>query len=143
MVGQKKQRIFGYAIFLFFKLPQMKNRVLLIAVLFALSIPSSAIAGNRLKKIMDSWMGATKHSLILSWGPPSRTASDGDGGEVLVYAYSGYSNSIPLLDGQYLPAQSWYDYRIFYVSSEGKIYSWRTSREMVPPTQVDLTIYHR
>lgn len=37
------------------------------------------------KKLMASWMGHHKSELIRSWGAPARTASDGNGGEILIY----------------------------------------------------------
>ena len=36
------------------------------------------------KKAMDSWLGFQKSALILSWGPPTRTESDGNGGTILI-----------------------------------------------------------
>lgn len=37
------------------------------------------------QKIMDSWLGHHQSDLIASWGPPTRTASDGKGGSILIY----------------------------------------------------------
>jgi hypothetical protein len=31
---------------------------------------------------MNSWLGSTKQSLIMGWGPPARTADDGAGGDI-------------------------------------------------------------
>ena len=83
---------------------------------------------------MDSWVGDTKRNLILKWGPPARTASDGGDGEILIYARQVY---IP----QY--QMNYYDYKMFYVDSNGKIYYCRTERQNIPPTQIDLNIYRR
>jgi hypothetical protein len=83
---------------------------------------------------MDSWMGNNQHNLILSWGPPARTTSDGDNGQILIYA------------NQFYYAQ-WnmtvYNYRMFYVDKDGKIYSWRTEHGQVPPEQMDVNLYVR
>ena len=82
---------------------------------------------------MQSWVGSTQHDLILKWGPPTRTASDGADGMILIYEYTS-SGQIP---GQaYVGAGGVVFYtapqstqrtatRMFYVNSEGVIYSWR------------------
>ena len=35
--------------------------------------------------VMDSWMNSHQSDLIASWGPPTRTTSDGKGGSILIY----------------------------------------------------------
>lgn len=82
------------------------------------------------RKIMDSWMGQPTSRLIMSWGPPARTTSDGNGGEVLIYAHEVYA-----------PQMNWHywDYKMMYAHADGKIYWWRTSRERIPPTEVVVT----
>lgn len=96
-------------------------------ILFILSCSSQ-------RKVMDSWLGSNKQQLIMSWGPPARTASDGSNGEILVYA-----NQV------YLPQYNInnYNYKMFYVDGSGKIYHWLTRTERIPPTQIDLNIYRR
>lgn len=81
---------------------------------------------------MDSWLGSTKRSLIMSWGPPARTTSDGGTGEVLIYANQAYDayNRI-----------SYYKYTMFYVYPGGTIYHWLTRTERVPPQQVNVDFY--
>ena len=83
--------------------------------------------------VMQSWVGNTQHDLILKWGPPTRTASDGADGIILIYEYTS-SGQIP---GQaYVGAGGVVFYtapqstqrtatRMFYVNSAGVIYSWR------------------
>jgi len=72
--------------------------------------------------------------LILNWGQPERIASDGKGGEILIYSlhslvtYGGVVN---------------YRYRIFYADSDGKIYNWYCNGGQVPPQQLDITVYMR
>lgn len=90
------------------------------------------------RKVMDSWLGSTKQQLIMSWGPPARTASDGGTGEILVYATQGYWQGY---SGQ--PSFVYWNYRYMYVNNQGKIYHWMTKMERVPPTQIDLSIYKR
>lgn len=83
---------------------------------------------------MNSWVGSTQHDLILKWGPPTRTTSDGADGTILVYEYTSNGGQIP---GQaYVGAGGVVFYtapqstqrtatRMFYVNGEGVIYSWR------------------
>lgn len=77
------------------------------------------------KEIMGSWMGAQKKDLILSWGPPTRTTSDGNGGEVLVYSNQFAYNY-----------QSYWKHTMFYVNSYNKVYHWIIQKNAIPPTQV-------
>lgn len=37
------------------------------------------------KPAMDSWLGHMKQKLIMAWGPPTKTAPDAQGGEILIY----------------------------------------------------------
>ena len=83
------------------------------------------------KKSLNSWIGLDKHQLILSWGPPSRVADDGSGGEILIYGHHIYSSYYHL---------NYWDYKMIYVDKDGKIYHWRTTREQVPPTDVNVTL---
>jgi hypothetical protein len=84
-------------------------------------------------KIMASWVGHTKAELYQSWGPPTRTTSDGQGGEIAIYEYyvdmgqnpgsiySNYNNTI----GYTAPTQRGYvQTRMFYINSANIIYSW-------------------
>lgn len=87
---------------------------------------------------MDTWMGAPKQRLIMVWGPPTRTASDGGTGEILVYAKQGYS---PGVNG--VGAFTYWDYKYMYADSNGEIYYWMTRRDRVPPTEINLNIYKR
>ena len=87
---------------------------------------------------MDSWLGKTKRELIMQWGPPVRTASDGSTGEILVYAYQGYYSGY---NGQ--GSYTYWDYKYMYANYSGSIYYWMTKRERVPPMQIDLNVYKR
>jgi hypothetical protein len=106
----------------------MKKTILILLVVGLLTACTSQ------KEIMNSWLGSTKQNLVMSWGPPARTASDGGTGEILIYARQVY---IPQYNMNY------YDYKMMYVNSDGKIYHWITQRQQVPPTQIDLNIYKR
>lgn len=84
---------------------------------------------------MDSWIGKTKQNLIMSWGPPERTESDGGTGEVLVYS-SKYYNS-------YYRTTT-YRYTMFFVYSRrsgGTVYHWLINQGTVPPEQLNIDMY--
>jgi hypothetical protein len=79
---------------------------------------------------MQSWIGHPQSELILSWGPPARTTSDGNGGSILIYGQYvdlGQSPGQVYANGSYTaPQQNGYQRtRMFYVNSNGVIYSWR------------------
>lgn len=83
------------------------------------------IACTSQRQILDSWNGRHKKELILAWGPPSRTTSDGNGGEVLIYSNQSAYNG-----------QVFWKHTMMYANSAGKIYFWRTQTNAVPPTQI-------
>jgi hypothetical protein len=85
------------------------------------------------KKIMNSYMGAEKQTIYKYFGPPSRTSDDGSGGEILLYARQGM---IYISDGYHY----YWEYKMFYLNTEGKVYWWRIDRSPIPPTQIDLNI---
>jgi len=83
---------------------------------------------------MNSWVGHHQSELIQAWGPPQQTTSDGNGGTVLIYGEYvnlGQSPGQVYTDAwgnvRYTnPQQNGYSRtRMFYVNSEGVIYSWR------------------
>lgn len=82
---------------------------------------------------MNSWLGNTKHSLIMSWGPPSASTSDGSNGEILIYANQDL----------YMPQTgvTWWQYKMFYVDSKGEIYHWRTEVNPQAPQTINLNVY--
>lgn len=116
----------------------MKKLLLLLCMI---SLPCFAITKKKLKVLMDSWLGNSQNELVLAWGPPTRTGDDGKGGSMLIYAYERYIPSVYAYNHWTRP-ETWYDYRIFYVNWEKKIYAWRTSSQQVPPQQIDLHIYY-
>ena len=83
------------------------------------------------RKALDPWLGATKKELIMSWGPPIRTTSDGGTGEVLVYVAQGEFAATP---GN-RPDKFW-NYTYMYVDTTGRIYHWLRKASRVPPTDV-------
>ncbi|MBN1186475.1 MAG: hypothetical protein JXB49_29640 [Bacteroidales bacterium] len=78
---------------------------------------------EEIKKAMDSWIGTHKSKLIQQVGPPTRYASDGQGGEILIYETS---RSIGMTAyGTYMQ-RTLIDYREVFANSNGIIYHWRT-----------------
>jgi hypothetical protein len=84
------------------------------------------------RKMMDSWIGSTKQDLILKWGPPERTASDGGTGEILVYSSRFYNATLNMTT---------YQYRLMYADNDGKIYHWLLQSGTVPPQQMNMNVY--
>ncbi|MBS1671330.1 MAG: hypothetical protein JST94_07750 [Bacteroidetes bacterium] len=116
-----------------------------------------ATACTSTQKIMNSWIGHTKRDLIMQFGPPSRTADDGANGEIVVYAKQVYIPSMHLSGlatpdanggvytspGTNTPSQNYWQYTMYFINTDGKIYHWLIQRQSVPPTQVDLNVYKR
>lgn len=86
------------------------------------------------RKAMNSFLGSHQRDLIRQWGPPVRTASDGDDGQILVYSTSAYNAYLRITT---------YRYRMFYVNREKIIYHWITQGGQVPPQQLDIDLYIR
>jgi hypothetical protein len=104
---------------------------LVIAVAFCLGSGCASLSPS---KTMQSWMGAHQSALILSWGPPTRTSTDGAGGTILIYEYDRNTGQIPGRavrnpDGSVsytAPQASGYvATRMFWVRPDGTIYNWR------------------
>jgi hypothetical protein len=98
---------------------------------------------QRISETLQSWMGHNFNELIAVWGPPSQVFSDGRGGAIFVYALnrswvqpgSAATTYQTYVIGDYLytygtttyiPAvvQGYTAYRMFWISSDGVIYSW-------------------
>ncbi len=86
------------------------------------------------KPQMDSWLKHHKSELIQSWGPPTATADDGNGGQILIFDFSRSGGQIPgtIQDGIFGGVTYTTPQRIqvneiymFYVDSDGVIYHWR------------------
>lgn len=83
-------------------------------------------------KTLNSWMGYHKSKLIASWGAPSRTASDGKGGEVLVFENRhGPGVAMTMNIGAFTPFSTTvalpetFVCKEIYTNSDGVIYTWR------------------
>jgi hypothetical protein len=70
---------------------------------------------------MKSWVGRTANDLILELGPPTRTTSDGKGGQVLIYG--GEQVIRTNRNGAVYSTRE--SVREYYVNEDGIIYSWR------------------
>lgn len=101
----------------------------LVALLLLLAACASSI-----EKKMTFWVGHHQAELIASWGPPSRTASDGKGGSILIYEKyvnlgqaPGKATADSAGNVKYTaPTQQGYTRtRMFYVNANGIIYHWR------------------
>lgn len=119
----------------------MKNAVITAAFLM-ISIACYPMGNKKIRKIMDSWLGNTKHELIQKWGPPTSTSSDGAKGEVLTYSnriYTpGYYISMGSPNSSWMPGEDYYINRMMYVDSNGVIYSWRYNTTDNPPQRVNV-----
>lgn len=80
---------------------------------------------------MNSWLGHSKRDLILSFGPPSRSESDGQGGEILVYSRRVYGN---------FPSGvvDYFEHRMFYIDTQNSVYHWLITRNPNPPDRLDM-----
>lgn len=72
----------------------------------------------------------------MSWGPPNQITSDGNGGEILVYAYRQYYRT------QYGTVDKWL-YRMMYANQQGIIYHWLYRENPNPPERIDVRLLTR
>ncbi len=63
-------------------------RALKLLATIAVVVLSGCMTPEKMNALMGSWMGHNLNDLIASWGPPSRTMSDGQGGQILIYDQS-------------------------------------------------------
>jgi hypothetical protein len=113
--------------------PLNSNNMKFFTILF-LIVSIYCLACSSTKKLMDSWVGDTKQNLILKWGPPERTATDGGTGEILVYSKQKYNA---------ITEATMYFIYMFYANSDDKIYHWRTESGTVPPQNINMRLYIR
>lgn len=109
------------------------NFVKHILFLVIISLWYGCSTGEEISKAMDSWKGSHYSDMMLNWGPPTYSTSDGIGGQILVYQYDRSGGQIPgyvtKFGGSvfYTAPQnvSYKAERMFYVNKNGIIYSWR------------------
>ena len=101
------------------------------------SLLSPGCAG-RFDRLMHSWDGRSLAELITTWGPPQQMFSDGDGGQVIVYAPSGgasgtegpaagiqtYGSTTTQPVYHASMASRWPVHRIFFVNASNRIVRW-------------------
>ncbi len=123
--------------------------------LFTVCFSLYLIACASTQNTMNTWIGHSKRDLILQFGPPSKTADDGANGEIIVYAKQVYipsmhfsgvatpdaNGGISTSPGTNTPSQNYWQYTMYFINPEGKIYHWLIQKEQVPPTQIDLKVY--
>jgi len=84
-----------------------------------------------ISKTMDTWKGATEHQIILTFGAPSSTTSDGAGGKILVYSQEQsitYYNRLYTNSG--ITSSNTYKDNLFmqfFIDSTGIVYNWKTN----------------
>ena len=113
---------------------RIKLRKNIIFVLFLFSINLlGCTGGQKITDAMTSWVGHHQSELIAVWGPPDRTDSDGMDGKILIYekfrileqtkkkTHVGESGYITYTKAK---KRGYTATRMFYVNSEGIIYSW-------------------
>ena len=112
----------------------MKNYTIKFALLFlTLFFFYGCSTGEEISKAMNSWVGSHYSDMMLKWGPPTYSTSDGKGGQILVYQYDRNGGSIPGYATKigktifYTAPQniSYTAERMFWVNADGIIYSWR------------------
>jgi hypothetical protein len=93
--------------------------------LFFLILITTLTGCTTTREVMDSWVGHSKHELLMSMGSPNQTSSDGNGGEIITYIYqSSFYGNVKNV------------YKHFYCDYNGRIYHWLVQDRPVPPTQV-------
>ena len=91
---------------------QMKTkRMIQCLAVFALAFFAGCVATEEMNKTMSTWEGHSVKELLASWGTPTSTASDGQGGQILTYNKS---------HTEYLPAS----YTPDYAGAAVATYSW-------------------
>lgn len=112
----------------------MKSRITKFGLLLViLSIFYGCSTGEEISKAMASWVDSHYSDMMLKWGPPTYSTSDGKGGQILVYQYDrsggqipGYATKIGKTVFYTAPRNvSYTAERMFYVNDKGIIYSWR------------------
>ena len=106
---------------------------LVFSFLLALITITGCNSTKKLEQNLNSWLGHSKQELILKWGPPNQTTSDGSNGEILVYTRHVYY----VLNNN--PVDYW-EYRMMYADAGGKIYHWLFRRNPNPPNRVDVRL---
>ncbi|PSL04373.1 hypothetical protein [Cecembia rubra] len=121
----------------------MKNLHVLIWVICLASCTSQ-------KKMMNSWIGASKEILKKDWGEPINSINIEPLGEILVfvkevqYMFSGHSWMASLDSGPGGPVLTDEDrrwkYTLFMVDKEGLIHHWEKHVYLAPPGKISFSV---
>ena len=112
--------------------------------LLLLTIFISSCAILQPNKTLDSHLSKSSYSLILSYGQPNRKTSDGNSGEIWVYAENIYNppTTIYTTGGPVTtPSKNYWKYKMFYINKSGNVYHWLVKYMDIPPQRIDMTIY--
>lgn len=93
----------------------------MLSLISLISCTSTKELQEQRRKSLDSWKGHSKSELILSWGPPTKTDSDGDTGQVLTWAKY---QTVYIINR----ANPVWTYTMMYVGADGIIYHWREEK---------------
>jgi len=100
------------------------KKIILITILLSLVSCSttkrtSASRQKEVEKMMNNWIGSSKHDLLLTWGSPKSVSSDGNNGEILTFEEL---KRAFLQSYGYVTVVHRY---MFYVNNQSKVYTWR------------------
>jgi hypothetical protein len=107
--------------------------MMMVALLSVSCAINTAAREKEISDAMASWVGSHQSAVIQSWGPPSRSTSDGNDGSILIYeenvdlgqtpggVYQFYGNVYYTnpRDNSYIRT------RMFYIDKNGYVYSCR------------------
>jgi len=88
-----------------------------------------------IEDIMNKWNGKSEHDVIMQFGSPTNTTSDGADGKVIRYSNSSSTttyNKYPIINPYntyniYTNTTSKTMYMEFFINSNGLVYTWRTN----------------
>ena len=107
----------------------MKFKLVFIILICLVFTSCATLFTDPIDDMMNSWIGASKNELLLSWGPPNQTFSDGKGGEVWTYAQDRQTMGNAWTDSYgrtYWNAPKQYQsVRQFYINENDIIYAYR------------------
>jgi len=83
--------------------------------------------------ILNTYIGKTEHAILLQYGPPTKTTSDGLTGKILDYEESRYTTIEALNTDPYSSILTTSQkvkstfYLQFFINAESKVYAWRSN----------------
>ncbi len=93
------------------------------------SIKSGAVADSTTKQ---TWVNLPKKELVAQLGPPNRTNSDENGGEIYTYEKRDMRNIIVHKDGKSVfESHLFLAETFYYIDKEGKIYNVKTQAQPI------------